>query len=60
MGRVELRGVNQKEEFVRRVKEAAGSNFHACLRKCCDFCGLQNKLVGFMVDFGLSYLFVNV
>jgi len=40
MGRVELRGVNQKEEFVRRVKEAAGSNFHACLRKCCDFCGL--------------------
>ncbi|KAG6783319.1 hypothetical protein POTOM_012765 [Populus tomentosa] len=25
MGRVELRGVNQKEEFVRRVKEAAGN-----------------------------------
>ncbi|KAJ6414470.1 hypothetical protein OIU84_003466 [Salix udensis] len=25
MGRVELRGVNQKEEFVRRVKEAVGN-----------------------------------
>lgn len=60
MGRVELRGVNQKEEFARRVKEAVGSNFHASLRKCCDFCGSQIKLVGYMVDLGLSNLFVNV
>ncbi|CAK7336519.1 unnamed protein product [Dovyalis caffra] len=35
MVRVELRGVNQKEEFVRRVKEAAGSNFRARMMDSC-------------------------
>lgn len=37
MSHVDLRGVNEKDEFVRRVKEAVKSKYHALLTLCYIF-----------------------